>query len=905
MVLMAQMVGTIKQLRIKFFLFLLALFLLWVFCQKSQAACDYYVATNGNNGAAGTSIGTAWQTISYAESQMGAGDTVCIRGGTYNETITINISGNSGNTINFENYASETPLITGPASGTGSSLIISSNYVKLDGLTFKRRATGTGHSTKVVNVDLVRADHVEVANCEVYGNGAWTDWNSNNTAVHGIRISGSQYAYIHDNNIHDLSFNGIHIVDNGDLPKYFRIINNTIINLYANAITFNSYANEMEYGLIEGNLMGGSVTSDGFQSNDGSFSGVTEPPPVWGVWIRNNTFYGGTFGYNTAENSIDLKGARYFVVENNAIQGSTQDNDGGLIDANDRNGNLSLAYGTNSQTLDCVVRGNVFVDGGGGVLASNGYRVYNNTFINNDRDYTGPNSSYSPGYGSFSGTVAKWRGDVRIINNIYGGNKGCSVYYDPDNSSVHADYNLYLTDDTDPLLCYVISGGSAVPLSLSAFKSYVSGRSMTGKEVHSLTSSTHGFTTGNSASYGDPRNLDFTISGSSAAIDAGGAITTTTNSGSSSTNMTVGDGKSFSAGASSIGVPGDTLLIGGTTEVQIASISGNTLTLTASASWSNGAEVVWCKNGECPDDGSIDVGAYQADAGTGSVAVLSNPFPTGTVRLARSYTITVLTDVNASVRYSESPGTAYTSMTLFTSTGGTYHSFVYDASLLDTDDVVTLYLKAYSADEDYQIQFTLGDLPPFAGINVLNEDSFYYDTSCYGGVSGALSYTTNTYSDSYDGSISDPNGYMQISDPAGNACFLFDLGEVYEFSFAYAYGIPDDTNVTCDEVCVYFSNDSNVLADPETYFSDDPICFGCDTDSWQSANLGITENSRYVFVEMKGVSASDDIGLYELIVGGSPVEEPSPPENPPGTGQNPAKLGGNDIKFYDNFIEFE
>jgi hypothetical protein len=691
-------------------IFIICVFLFF-FHASAHAACDYYVATNGSNGATGTSLGAAWQTITYAESQMGAGDTVCIRGGTYNEAITININGSAGNTINFENYASETPLITGPASGTGSSLIISGNYVKLDGLTFKRRATETGHSTKVTNIDIIRADHVEVSNCEVYGNGAWTDWHSNNTAVHGIRLSGAQYAYLHDNNIHDLSFTGVQIVDNVDLPKYFRIINNTIINYYANAITFNSYANELEYGLIEGNLMGGSITSDGFQVNDGSFSGVTEPPPVWGVWVRNNTFYAGTFGYNTAENSIDLKGARYFVIENNLIQGSMGDNDGGVIDVNDRNGNLSLAHGTNSQTKDCIIRGNVFVDGDGGVLADNGYRIYNNTFINNDRDYTGPNSAYSPGLGAFSGTLAKWKGDVRIVNNIFGGNKGCSVYYDPDNASVHSDYNLYLTDDSAPLLCYVNGNGDAVDLSFNAFQSYVSGRSMTGKEIHSTTSSTHGFTSGNSASYGDPRNLDFTISGSSAAVDAGGPVTITTNSGNSSVNLTVDDGLSFSAGAASIGVPGDTLLIGGTTEVQILSINGDAITLNAAASWNNGADVVWCKNGECPDDGSIDAGAYQFSSGGSAEAVLSAGSPSGTVSLAESYLIAVSTDINASVRYSESSGTAYAAMTPFTNTGGTSHSFVYDASALDTNDIITLYVKAYAGDVDYQIQFTLGTLP--------------------------------------------------------------------------------------------------------------------------------------------------------------------------------------------------
>jgi hypothetical protein len=79
---------------------------------------DYFVATWGDNADAGT-FNEPWATLQYAMSNVEAGDTVYLRGGTYAVTSAQAITSNPGlvgteaNPICFFNYPGETPIIDG------------------------------------------------------------------------------------------------------------------------------------------------------------------------------------------------------------------------------------------------------------------------------------------------------------------------------------------------------------------------------------------------------------------------------------------------------------------------------------------------------------------------------------------------------------------------------------------------------------------------------------------------------------------------------------------------------------------------------------------------------------------------------------------------------------------------
>lgn len=77
-------------------------------------ATDYYVATNGNDGAAGT-LSAPWRTIQKAANSVRAGDTVFVRGGTYREYVRISANGTAGSRITFQSYPGETAIIDGSA----------------------------------------------------------------------------------------------------------------------------------------------------------------------------------------------------------------------------------------------------------------------------------------------------------------------------------------------------------------------------------------------------------------------------------------------------------------------------------------------------------------------------------------------------------------------------------------------------------------------------------------------------------------------------------------------------------------------------------------------------------------------------------------------------------------------
>jgi Right handed beta helix region len=76
-------------------------------------AAEFYVATNGNNQAAGT-LAAPLQTIQVAFNKASAGDTIVLREGTYREPVVLKYkSGKDGSPITLKNYQQEKPVISG------------------------------------------------------------------------------------------------------------------------------------------------------------------------------------------------------------------------------------------------------------------------------------------------------------------------------------------------------------------------------------------------------------------------------------------------------------------------------------------------------------------------------------------------------------------------------------------------------------------------------------------------------------------------------------------------------------------------------------------------------------------------------------------------------------------------
>src|ERR1035437_584084 len=100
---------------------------------------NYYVdALNGNDINTGTTLSTAWKTIQKACNTAIPNSVVQIKAGTYNENITVNISGTAGNFITIKNYMNDIVLIDGTGiSGTTMLQITNKNYLSFENLTIR------------------------------------------------------------------------------------------------------------------------------------------------------------------------------------------------------------------------------------------------------------------------------------------------------------------------------------------------------------------------------------------------------------------------------------------------------------------------------------------------------------------------------------------------------------------------------------------------------------------------------------------------------------------------------------------------------------------------------------------------------------------------------------------------
>ncbi len=145
-----------------------------------------YVATNGSDGNPGT-LARPWRTIGHAMGAAGAGQTVLVRGGTYDERVTTERSGAAGAPITLRGYPRERAVFAG-------SLIITSNWIQVSGLRFVR-GSSSGSDDPLVYVS--GGDHVEVSGNNMSGSpiSAIYVGDPGNTAD-DVRILGNR---IHDN----------------------------------------------------------------------------------------------------------------------------------------------------------------------------------------------------------------------------------------------------------------------------------------------------------------------------------------------------------------------------------------------------------------------------------------------------------------------------------------------------------------------------------------------------------------------------------------------------------------------------------------------------------------------------------------------------------------------------------
>jgi hypothetical protein len=106
----------------------LVLVLSLVLGAERVGASNYYVATNGSDINAGTSLSAPFQTIQHASSVTVAGDTCYIRAGVYHERLTPASSGLSNAPITFAAYSNEIVTLDAADAVTGWAYVSNGIY---------------------------------------------------------------------------------------------------------------------------------------------------------------------------------------------------------------------------------------------------------------------------------------------------------------------------------------------------------------------------------------------------------------------------------------------------------------------------------------------------------------------------------------------------------------------------------------------------------------------------------------------------------------------------------------------------------------------------------------------------------------------------------------------------------
>ncbi len=209
--------------------------ILFILLPSFLFADSFYVAVNGSNANPGTEA-QPWLTIQYAVDHVGAGDTILVQSGVYNELVTFNQSGSAGAYITLQNAPGASPVIDGTgldaAEMPGLIKIIDHNYIVVTGFEMRNLTSthwaagvwcrGTSHHIEIRNNTI---HDIEDPNPDGGCHGVAFYGTNANAAMHDVILDGNEIynlklkwseACAFNGNVRDftVSNNVIHDVDN-------------------------------------------------------------------------------------------------------------------------------------------------------------------------------------------------------------------------------------------------------------------------------------------------------------------------------------------------------------------------------------------------------------------------------------------------------------------------------------------------------------------------------------------------------------------------------------------------------------------------------------------------------------------------------------------------------------------
>ena len=552
----------------------------------------YYVDdATGSDSNSGTSTGSAWKTITKANTVLGAGDTVYIRAGTYtNQQVAPSTSGTSSNRITYENYQTEEPVITFSSLGI-PYVLANRSYVTIKGID---AYGGPGFYTDAkvdVFCEFDNTTHCIIDDCDMsfaegYSSFRFQNGSDYNKIINSVIDAVGYWDKFDYTGVHDDTGSGIYIASGND----YNLFENNSIDRCGHDLT----RIDGNYNVFKGNTFKNTFeiySGPGFTHKEGD----VQP----GDAVGNRSF--------------SLKGnSNYNVVENNWIEDIPE-----AVD--NRQGGQCKVGGTAN-----IVRNNIFLNGTTQGLACSS--VVGSTMENATNNKIFHNNIYNCRGGAWAvdSNASSWpspSGSIFKNNIVY------KTHQDPSDwdvefnfgTSLNSFYGSHFVSSEIAYNCIAYDSGATY----QRVKSGVGTQTLSYMETN-YSSIFHDNVQANPVwTAADPAVLaDFELAGGSPCLAAADNLTVTVGGG-TGTSVTVADAGYFYDG---FGITdGDFVQIGSNSAVQITNVnySTNVITLSSAITWSNGDGVNLPYDGAAPNIGAVQ----GASAGASSTLYVS---PSGT-----------------------------------------------------------------------------------------------------------------------------------------------------------------------------------------------------------------------------------------------------------------------------------
>jgi Right handed beta helix region len=321
------------------FLSLVVILFVCVSVTFGQPNSSYYVATTGDDSNPGTQT-APWRTVQHAADTARAGSTVNVRGGVYEELVSIKASGNATDgSITFRSYPGETAILDAehfaPDGRSAILTIHDKSYVRIEGFEIRNYRTAE-HRLSPLGISVMGAgSHIELLKNNVHHieqnfNGRDAPGRGGNgfgIAVYGTDAKTPISELVIDGNeVHHLKTGSSEsLVVNGNVTN-FRITHNVVHdnnNIGIDVIGFERTApdpavDQARDGVVSGNLVY-NITSRGNPAygNDVSSDGIYVDGGTR-ILIEQNVIHDVDFGIELASEHQN-RATSYITARNNLI----------------------------------------------------------------------------------------------------------------------------------------------------------------------------------------------------------------------------------------------------------------------------------------------------------------------------------------------------------------------------------------------------------------------------------------------------------------------------------------------------------------------------------------------------------------------------------------------------------